>query len=363
MPAALPRILAALALSAATACAADLPLERVKLPPGFTIEVYAEVPSARSLALGENGIVYVGSQRGGSVKALVPRPGGKAEVIEIATGLNVPNGVAFRDGALYVAEINRILRYDGITARLRNPPALVVVTDRFPSDGHHGWKFIAFGPDGKLYVPVGAPCNVCEREPDRYALISRINPDGTGYEVFARGVRNSVGFDWDPRTGEMWFDEHGRDMMGDEMPSDELNHAPRAGLNFGFPYCHQGDTPDPEFGGKRTCGDFVPPALKLGGHVAPDGLRFYTGSMFPPEYRNRIFIAQHGSWNRSKKSGYRVMMVTLKDNKVEKYEVFAEGWMRDETAWGRPVDVLVMPDGALLISDDTAGVVYRVSYR
>jgi len=364
MPAVLARILAVLALSAATACAADVPLERIKLPPGFSIEVYAEVPSARSLTLGDNGIVYVGTQRAGTVAALVPRPGGgRAEVVQIAKGLNVPNGVAFRDGALYVAEINRILRYDGITARLRNPPEPVVVTDRFPTETHHGWKFIAFGPDGKLYVPVGAPCNVCEPDPDRYALISRINPDGSGYEVFARGVRNTVGFDWDPRTGEMWFDEHGRDMMGDDMPADELNHAPRAGLNFGFPYCHQGDTPDPEFGAKRPCSDFVPPALKLGGHVAPDGLRFYTGSMFPAEYRNRIFIAQHGSWNRSKKSGYRVMMVTLKDNKVERYDVFAEGWMRDEKAWGRPVDVLVMPDGALLISDDTGGVVYRVTYR
>ena len=363
MPLVPARILAVLALSAASACAADLPLDRIQLPPGFGIEVYAEVPGARSLALGENGIVYVGSQRGGAVTALVPRPSGRPEVVKVASGLNVPNGVAFRDGALYVAEINRILRYDGITARLRNPPEPVVVTDRFPTETHHGWKFIAFGPDGKLYVPVGAPCNVCEPDLDRYALISRINPDGTGYEVFARGVRNSVGFDWDPRTGEMWFDEHGRDMMGDDMPSDELNHAPRAGLNFGFPYCHQGDTPDPELGAKRPCSDFVPPALKLGGHVAPNGLRFYTGSMFPPEYRNRIFIAQHGSWNRSKKSGYRVMMVTLKDNKVERYEVFAEGWLRNEQAWGRPVDVLVMPDGALLISDDMAGIVYRVTYR
>jgi glucose/arabinose dehydrogenase len=262
-----------------------------------------------------------------------------------------------------VAEVSRILRYDGITARLRNPPRPVVVTDRFPRETHHGWKFIAFGPDGKLYVPVGAPCNVCEPDPDRYALISRINPDGTGYEVFARGVRNSVGFDWDPRTGELWFNDHGRDMMGDDMPSDELNHARRAGLHFGFPYCHQGDTPDPEFGTKRPCSDFVPPALQLGGHVAPDGLRFYTGSMFPPEYRNRIFIAQHGSWNRSQKSGYRVMMVTLDDNKVVRYEVFAEGWLRNEQSWGRPVDVLVMPDGALAISDDYAGVVYRVMYR
>ena len=363
MPDALARILAVLAFLPGTASAADLPLDRIKLPPGFGIEVYAEVPEARSLALGDEGIVYVGSMRRGTVTALVPRPGGRAEAVVLAKGLNVPNGVAYRDGALYVAEIGRILRYDGITARLRNPPQPVVVTDRFPRETHHGWKFIAFGPDGKLYVPVGGPCNVCEPDPERYALISRINPDGTGYQVFARGIRNSVGFDWDPRTGDLWFNDHGRDMMGDDMPSDELNHAPRAGLHFGFPYCHQGDTPDPEFGVKRPCSDFVPPALKQGGHVAPDGLRFYTGSMFPAEYRNRIFIAQHGSWNRSQKSGYRVMMVTLEGNKVARYEVFAEGWLRNEQNWGRPVDVLVMADGALLVSDDDAGVVYRVSYR
>jgi glucose/arabinose dehydrogenase len=353
--------LLALTLIALPAVAQKLPLERIQLPPGFSIEVYAEVPEARSMTLGPDGIVFVGSMRRGTVSAVVPRAGERAETVIVARGLNTPNGVAFRDGALYVAEINRILRYDGIAAALRNPPKPAVVTDRYPSDGHHGWKFIAFGPDGKLYVPVGAPCNVCEADADRYALISRIHPDGSGYEVFARGVRNSVGFDWDPRTKELWFNEHGRDMMGDDMPADELNHAPRAGLHFGFPYCHQGDTPDPELG-KRPCTEFTPPALKQGGHVAPDGLRFYTGTMFPPEYRNRIFIAQHGSWNRSQKSGYRVMMVTLKDNKVERYEPFATGWMENEQAWGGPVDVLVMPDGALLVSDDRAGVIYRISY-
>jgi hypothetical protein len=197
---------------------------------------------------------------------------------------------------------------------------------------------------------------------DRFAMISRINPDGSGYEVFARGIRNTVGFDWDPRTKELWFNDHGRDMMGDDMPSCELNHAVRPAMHFGFPYCHQGDTPDPEFGKKHSCAEFTPPELKQGGHVAPNGLRFYTGKMFPPEYQNRIFIAQHGSWNRSTKSGYRVMMVTLKDNRVDKYEVFAQGWMENERNWGRPVDLLVMPDGALLISDDQAGVIYRVSY-
>ncbi len=349
------------ALPSASVPAQPLSLERLKLLPGFTIDVYAEVPEARSLALCPDGVVFVGSMRRGTVTALVPRADGTPETVVIARGLNAPNGVACRDGALYVAEVGRILRYDDIARTLRESPQPRVVTDRYPKDGHHGWKFIAFGPDGKLYVPVGAPCNVCEPDPDRYALISRINPDGTGYEVFARGIRNSVGFDWDPRTKELWFNEHGRDMMGDDMPSDELNHAPRAGLNFGFPYCHQGDTPDPQFG-SRPCAGFTPPALKQGGHVAPDGLRFYTGGMFPPEYRNRIFIAQHGSWNRSSKNGYRVMMATLKDNQVERYEPFIEGWMENEKVWGRPVDLLVMPDGALLVSDDHAGVVYRVTY-
>ncbi len=359
----LPPALAVLALLLPVGAPAErLPLERIELPPGFSIAVYAEVPEARSLALGPNGIVFVGSMRRGTVSALVPGAGDRAETVVLAKGLNAPNGVAFRDGALYVAEVGRILRYDGIEARLRDPPRPAAVTERYPDDFHHGWKFIAFGPDGKLYVPVGAPCNLCEPDPDRYALISRIDPDGSRYEVFARGIRNSVGFDWHPESGELWFNEHGRDWMGDDMPADELNHAPRPGMHFGYPYCHQGDTPDPEVGGKRRCAEFTPPALKQGGHVAPDGLRFYTGGMFPPEYRNRIFIAQHGSWNRSKKSGYRVMMVTLKDDKVDKYEVFAQGWMRDEQVWGRPVDVLVMPDGALLISDDQAGAVYRVSY-
>jgi glucose/arabinose dehydrogenase len=360
-----PALVLAAVFTACTATAAP-PVQRIKLPPGFKIEVYADkVDNARSLALGEKGTVFVGT-RSDSVYALVDSDhDGKAhQVITIADGLNAPNGVAFRDGALYVAEINRILRFDNIEANLKNPPKPVVVFDKLPREGHHGWKFIAFGPDGWLYVPVGAPCNVCETDPDVYAAIHRMKADGSQYEVFARGIRNTVGFDWDPDTGELWFNDHGRDMMGDDLPSCELNHAPHAGMHFGFPYCHQGDTPDPEYGAKRKCSEFTPPALKQGGHVAPDGLRFYTGKMFPAQYRNRIFIAQHGSWNRSKKSGYRVMMVTLnKDRKtVDKYEEFATGWMENELAWGRPVDLLVMPDGSLLISDDTANAVYRVTY-
>ena len=352
-----------LALAWAAGCSAqELPLDRIKLPPGFEISLYAKVPEARSLALGEQGTVFVGTRRS-AVYAIVARQNAKPEVVEVADGLNVPNGVAVRNGALYVAEISRILRFDNIEANLRNPPKPVVVTDSYPRDTHHGWKYIAFGPDGWLYVPVGAPCNICEPDPGRYALISRIKPDGSGYEVYARGIRNSVGFDWDPLTKELWFNEHGRDMMGDDMPADELNHAPRAGLHFGYPYCHQGDTPDSEYGRQRKCEEFTPPALKQGGHVAADGLKFYTGKMFPAEYHNRIFIAQHGSWNRSKKSGYRVISVAVKDGKAEKSEVFAQGWMENERAWGRPVDVLVLADGSLLISDDTADAVYRVTYR
>lgn len=351
-----------LGLFCGPALTADLPLERIKLPPGFAIETYARVPGARSLALGANGTVFVGTLREGKVFALTPSAKG-VEVLTLARDLNAPGGVAYRDGALYVAEVNRVLRYDRIDTSLANPPKPVVVTDRYPTDRHHGWKFIAFGPDGKLYVPVGAPCNVCNEDPDRYGLISRINADGSGYEVYARGIRNSVGFDWDPRSGALWFNDHGRDMMGDDLPSCELNHAPKAGMHFGFPFCHQGDTLDPEFGKGRKCEDYTPPALKQGGHVAPNGLRFYTGRQFPEAYRNRVFIAQHGSWNRSKKSGYRVLSVTVNGGKVDGSEVFAQGWMQNEQVWGRPVDLLVMPDGALLISDDHAGAVYRVSYR
>ncbi len=359
------RLCLALALTLmASVQAADLPLQRIRLPAGFSIEVHARVPGARSLALGDRGTVFVGTMNAGRVYALRPAADGRPALLSVvASGLDTPNGVAFRNGALYVAEVGRILRFDGIEDRLDNPPRPVVVTDRFPTDHHHGWKTIAFGPDGWLYVPVGAPCNVCEPDPDRYALISRIRPDGTGYEVVARGIRNSVGFDWHPETKELWFNDHGRDMLGDDLPSCELNRASRAGQHFGFPYCHQGDTPDPEFGGKRACSEFVPPAWKQGGHVAPDGLRFYTGKQFPEAYRNRLFVAQHGSWNRSKKSGYRIMVGTLQEGRtVSAFEPFAEGWLENEQAWGRPVDILGMPDGSLLVSDDFAGAIYRIRY-
>ena len=354
-------------LFASAVNAQRFPLDRIRLPAGFVISVFADnVPNARSMSQGARNTLFVSTRSEGKVYA-IQHDGIKAtRVVTIASGLNMPNGVAFRDGALYVAEVSRILRFDAIEDRLddlRTPLRPVVVTDRFPSESHHGWKFIRFGPDGKLYVPVGAPCNVCERDPERYALIARIGADGAGYEVVARGVRNSVGFDWNPQTKSLWFTDNGRDNLGDDIPSDELNHAPRAGLHFGFPYCHQGDISDPELGAKRSCSELTPPAVKLGPHVAALGMRFYTGSMFPPEYRNSIFIAEHGSWNRSKRIGYRIKRVVMEGDKASRQEVFAEGWLENERVSGRPVDVEVMPDGALLVTDDQGGVIYRISYR
>ena len=346
--------------------AGSLPLESITLPPGFAITIYADdVPNAREMTLGQNGTLFVGSRSKGKVYAVVDKDGDQRadEVFTIASGLEAPIGVAYRNGSLYVSAVDRVLRFDQVEQRLTNPPPAVLVTDRFPTESAHGAKFIAFGPDGKLYVPVGAPCNICEPDPDRYTLISRINPDGSGYEVVARGVRNSVGFDWDPTTHDLWFTDNGRDWLGDDQPPDELNHAPKPGMHFGYPYCHGGTIPDPEYGGKRSCNEFTAPAVRLGPHVASLGMRFYTGTMFPPEYRNQIFIAEHGSWNRSKKIGYRITLVSRDEQGDLHYSAFAEGWLQDQEAWGRPADVLVMPDGALLVSDDSAGVIYRISYK
>jgi len=344
--------------------AEKFPLDKIQLPPGFEISLYAKVPGARSMTLGASGTLFIGTQKAGKVYAIQTRGGEQnKKPTVIAQGLNTPNGVAFRDGALYVAEISRVLRYDGIESRLNDVPKPVVVNNSFPSDRQHGWKFIAFGPDARLYIPVGAPCNICEPDPNGYALLKRMNADGSDVEVFARGIRNTVGFDWHPQTKELWFTDNGRDRQGDDVPSDELNHAPKPGLHFGYPYCHGGDIPDPEFGKKHPCSEFTAPAQKLGPHVAALGMRFYTGSMFPSEYKNQIFIAEHGSWNRSTPIGYRVTVVQLQGNRAASYKTFAEGWLQASRAWGRPVDVVVMPDGALLVSDDEAGAIYRVSYK
>lgn len=347
---------------------AAAPIERIKLPPGFHIEVLSDdVPAARELALSPKGILYVGSMEG-RVYALELRDGKLVKRHVVASGLNMPVGVAWRDGALYISAVSSIVRLDAIDSRLDNPPKPVVVTDQLPGERHHGWKFIAFGPDGKLYVPQGAPCNVCLPASDpqrtRFAMIGRMDPDGSHYETIARGVRNTVGFAWHPQTHELWFTDNGRDMLGDDIPDDKLNRLAHAGEDFGFPYCHGGDVSDPEYGKDHPCSGFTPPAAKLGAHVPALGMRFYTGAMFPAAYRNSIFIAEHGSWNRSRKVGYRVVRVTADANGANAHQdVFAQGWLNpDDTQWGRPADVLPLPDGSLLISDDYAGAIYRVTY-
>ena len=350
----------------AVARSADIPLELVKLPPGFKINVYAtDTPNARSMVMSPEGILFVGTRRAGKVYAVLNRNGDYRanEIVTIAKNLNMPNGVAFKNGSLYVAEVNRILRYDKIEKRIHSPPKPVMVTDKFPNDRHHGWKHIAFGPDEMLYVPVGAPCNICEKDDPRYATIMRMQHDGGALEIYTRGVRNTVGFDWHPQTKELWFTNNGRDWMGDDLPPDTLHHAPQKGLHFGFPYCHAGNIPDPRYGRKRGCDAFAQPAMKLSAHVAPLGMKFYTGNMFPSQYRNQIFIAEHGSWNRSVPIGYRITLAVFDKNNTARYEIFADGWLKENEAWGRPVDIIVINDGSLLVSDDRAGVIYRISYE
>ncbi|HEY8508554.1 MAG TPA: sorbosone dehydrogenase family protein, partial [Steroidobacteraceae bacterium] len=352
---------------AAVSVASPPDLSAVKLPPGFRIETYvAEVPFARSMAMGEKGTLFVGSMRFGTRPSdavyAVRTVNGERKVSTLLKGLNNPNGVAVHDGDLYVAEIHRITRYDDIESNPDKPPKGVEIA-KLPAEQHHGWRYIAFGPDNKLYVAIGAPCNVCDRDKEDFATIIRMNADGSGREVVARGVRNSVGFTWHPTTKELWFTDNGRDMMGDDVPDCELNRLARVGDHFGFPACHAGDVPDPEFGKLGPCSKFVPPVLKLGPHVAPLAVKFYTGTQFPAEYRGQMFIAQHGSWNRSKPIGYRIMRVKLDGNRVVEYEPFVTGWLgEDGKVTGRPVDILQMPDGSLLVSDDHVGAIYRISY-
>ena len=358
----------AMACAIATCAGADLRLETIRLPEGFSISVFAaNVPGARSLARGDKGTIFVGTRAQGKVYALVDADGDhRAETIHVlASGLDMPNGVAFRDGALYVAEVDRIRRFDGIEGRLASPGEPATLPKTFPDNKHHGWKFIAFGPDGLLYVPVGAPCNICSSKDETFASITRMKPDGTGWEVFAHGVRNTVGFAWHPSTRQLWFTDNGRDHLGDDAPPDELNRAPRGGMHFGYPFCHGADIVDPELGAGRKCSEFTPPARALGPHVAALGMRFYDGTAFPETWRGRIFIAEHGSWNRSKPIGYRVMTVSLKGDEAVDYSVFAEGWLDAATGkpWGRPVDILVMPDGSLLVSDDYGDAIYRIAWN
>jgi glucose/arabinose dehydrogenase len=347
--------------------AAETTLRQIRLPAGFEIELFARVPNARQMALAEK-TLFVGSMREGKVHAIPLINGRAGQPRVIAEGLNLPVGVAYRDGELYVSAVSRILRIRDAERRqdAREPPETVY--DDLPTETHHGWKFIAFGPDGKLYIPVGAPCNICAPDPDRHALIARLDASSGKLEVVARGVRNSVGFDWHPQTRQLWFTDNGRDWLGDDLPPDELNRLDRPGQHFGYPHCHGASVVDPEFGAARDCARFRPPARQLDAHVAPLGMRFYTGKAFPARYRNAIFVAEHGSWNRSRKAGYRVMAAILEGDRVVAYETFASGWLRNpgtarESVSGRPADVLVMPDGSLLVSDDHAGAIYRIVYR
>jgi glucose/arabinose dehydrogenase len=343
----------------------------ISLPEGFRLSIWADgVENARQMALGSRGTVFVGTQEPGRVYAITDEDGdGRADRVRtIAEGLRLPNGVAFRNGALYVAAVNRILRYDGIEDRLEQPPAPVEVYTGFPIESHHGWRYIAFGPDSQLYVPVGAPCNIC-RPDSIFATITRLRLDSTarsdslGPEVFARGVRNSVGFAWHPDSRELWFTDNGRDFLGDDLPPDELNHAPAAGLHFGFPFCHGRAGRDPEFAGERDCEEFTPPAVEFDAHVAPLGVLFYTGEMFPPEYRGQLLVAEHGSWNRTSPQGYRLTLVRFREGRAEGREVFADGWLRRGRVLGRPVALLQLPDGSVLVSDDRAGVIYRLTWE
>ncbi len=339
-------------------------LKQLKLPPGFKIDYYAtKISGPRSMAIGRKGTVFVGTRSHGTVYALIDnnRDGFADEKIIVAKGLNMPNGIAFYQGDLYVAEVHRILRFGDIESKLRQIPKPQVVYNKLPTETHHGWRYIRFGPDNKLYIAIGAPCNNCNKK--NYATINRIDLSSGKVEIIARGVRNSVGFDFHPRTKEFWFTDNGRDMMGDDIPPDEINRLKKLSTHFGFPYCHGGEVIDPKYGQPGACKRYIQPEVKLGAHVAPLGLRFYTGKRFPNKFKQGFFVAEHGSWNRSSKSGYRVIFVPLKNNKTQTIIPFVTGWLKGEKSLGRPVDFLNMPDGSLLVSDDYANVIYRISYR
>jgi glucose/arabinose dehydrogenase len=331
-------------------------LSALRAAPGWKVSLYASAAGARSLALGPHGLVFVGTRGEGKVYALVPPAGGKgqAEAKVIAQGLREPNGVAFRNGDLYVAEVSRVGVIRGVEKKLGHANQLEPWGPGFPSFGAHGWKFIAFGPDGWLYVPVGTPCNACEKDREAYGVIFRVSPDGTKRELVAKGIRNTVGFDWHPKTGELWFTDNGRDLLGDDVPPDELNHVTKAGQDFGFPYCHGGTIPDPDLGAGKSCSSYTAPDLLFPAHSAALGLRFlrHAGK------GAAILVAEHGSWNRSRKIGYQVERVELGPKKAR--APFLTGFLRGQEAWGRPVDVLELEDGSVLVSDDEAGAVYRL---
>ena len=345
----------------------ELPVDKLKVPAGFKVEVWTDgVPEARSLALGDKGTVFVSNRNLSNVYAIIDK-GGAREVKTILKGLKSPNGIVFDKGTLYVAERHRITRYDGVEDKLDNVGEGKVVVDNLDPNNQpgHFWKFLALGPDGKLYFNIGSPQNITMPTYNEAAII-RVDPKTGALENYAQGVRNTVGMTFHPTTKALWFTDHGRDWLGNDMPSDELNVAVKKGEHFGFPYCHQGDFLDPIYGKNRSCAEFKPPVLKMGSHIAPMGLRFYTGNMFPAAYKNSMLIAQHGSWNRDPKQGYNVIRVSVDAKGMAKSEPFLEGFLQDDKAdppmWGRPVDVLQMKDGSVLVSDDYNGIIYRVSY-
>jgi glucose/arabinose dehydrogenase len=340
-------------------------VEKIRLPEGFHIELYCDnIKGARSMTKVNDQLIIVGTRGAGNVYA-VPDENKDFiadSVYTIAEGLNSPNGVAVVKGDLYIAEINKISKISTIENKVRQKNQPEVIYDQLPNEGHHGWKYLAAGPDGKLYFGIGAPCNICESD-SIFSTIARINTDGTGFELFAHGIRNTVGFDWNPANDEMWFTDNGRDWVDDNTPADELNRASTKGMHFGYPYCHGNEFSDPEFGNKRKCAEFIKPARELGPHVAALGMKFYRGKQFPESYRNCVFIAEHGSWNRKSPLGYRITVVKIENNKAISYEVFADGWLQENKAFGRPVDILELSDGSLLVSDDLGGRIYRIYYK
>lgn len=364
-PGAAPKAAETAAPAVADAAAKYPELANFKLPAGFRISVFSDqVPAARSMAVSPSGIVFVGSRAAGKVYALLSTRHDYVidKVLTLAEGLDAPIGVAFLNGALYVSEISRLIRFDDIETTFDQSPTYRVVDTGLPGDKWHGEKIVKVGPEGKLYIPVGAPCNVCNKENDLHSKIYRMNPDGSQREEVARGIRNSVGFAWHPGTRHLWFTDNGRDLLGDNLPSDKLNTAPAAGLHFGFPYCAGGVVADPEFAAGRKCSEFVEPMVKLGPHVGSLGLAFNTGNQFPPPYKHQLFVAEHGSWNRPQKIGYRVALITLADSKVVSDTVFIDGFVQNGDVIGRPVDITFLADGSMLVSDDHRGRVYRVTY-
>lgn len=361
----LPGIFSLLFLAPSLARSHDLPLETLRLPPGFQISVFAELTNPRQLAISDSGIVYAGSFRAGNLYGVIDADsdGTADKVVTIDRDLLLPTGVAVRNGDLYVGAVNKLLVYRNIDQTVEATPEPFVLYDELPEETTHGWKYLGFSPKGNLFFNVGAPCNVCEKENPWFATIMNLDLDRKPLqpEIFASGVRNTVGFTWHPDTDVLWFTDNGRDLLGNDTPSCELNRAPEAGLHFGFPYMHASTVIDPEFGAPTF--PVEPPVVELGPHVAPLAIRFYTGTMFPEQYRGKIFIAEHGSWNRTPEAGHTGYNITMVNPETGATTILIDGWLQDNVAWGRPTDILEMPDGSLLIADDYGNVIYRLSYE